>query len=66
MMQQNKEIEWKEVVLKELLDYEQPGDYIVESTDYKEEYKTPVLTAGKSFILGYTNEPKFTSYIFSI
>lgn len=28
----------------------------MESTNYNNEYKTPVLTAGKSFILGYTNE----------
>lgn len=49
-------IEWREVELGEVLNYEQPGKYIVESIDYKEEYKTPVLTAGKSFILGYTNE----------
>ena len=42
--------------LGELLSYEQPTPYIVESTDYNDAYKTPVLTAGKSFILGYTNE----------
>ncbi len=42
--------------LGELLIYEQPGAYIVESTDYNDLYPTPVLTAGKSFILGYTNE----------
>ena len=42
--------------LGELLDYEQPTPYIVESTDYDEKYDIPVLTAGKSFILGYTNE----------
>lgn len=42
--------------LGELLSYEQPTPYIVESTDYNDVYKTPVLTAGKSFILGYTNE----------
>lgn len=29
---------------------------MVETTDYNDSYKTPVLTAGKSFILGYTNE----------
>ena len=29
---------------------------IVDSTDYSEDYPTPVLTAGKSFIIGYTNE----------
>lgn len=38
------------------MEYEQPTPYMVESTDYKKEYPTPVLTAGKSFIIGYTNE----------
>lgn len=47
-----------EYELGELLPYEQPTDYIVESTDYDDSYKTPVLTAGKSFIIGYTNETK--------
>lgn len=49
---------WKEVELGEVLDYEQPTDYIVNSEDYSDEFKTPVLTAGKSFILGYTDENK--------
>lgn len=49
-------MELKEYELGELLQYEQPSAYIVESTDYNDSYKTPVLTAGKSFILGYTNE----------
>jgi len=48
--------EWEMVKLEEICDYEQPTKYIVESTDYNDEYATPVLTAGKSFILGYTNE----------
>lgn len=47
---------FKEYTLDELLPYEQPGAYIVKSTKYNDSYKTPVLTAGKSFILGYTNE----------
>lgn len=42
--------------LGKLLSYEQPAQYIVKTTDYNDSYKTPVLTAGKSFILGYTNE----------
>jgi len=42
--------------LGDLLDYEQPTKYIVKSTQYNQEYKTPVLTAGRSFILGYTDE----------
>ena len=44
------------VELGEILDYEQPTKYIVESVDYLDEYKTPVLTAWKTFILWYTNE----------
>jgi len=47
---------WKEVELGDILDYEQPTKYIVDNTDYKDEYATPVLTAGKSFVLGHTNE----------
>ena len=49
-------MEVKEDELGQLLSYEQPTPYIVESTKYSEKYKTPVLTAGKSFIIGYTNE----------
>ena len=47
---------WIEYSLEELLSYEQPTPYIVESTDYNDNYKTPVLTAGKSFIIDYTKE----------
>jgi type I restriction enzyme S subunit len=46
------------VKLVDVLDYEQPTKYIVESENYDDSFKTPVLTAGKSFILGYTNETK--------
>ena len=42
--------------LGELLGYEQPTKYLVSSKDYDDSYPTPVLTAGKTFILGYTNE----------
>lgn len=42
--------------LKDVLDYEQPTKYIVDSQNYSEDFMTPVLTAGKSFILGYTDE----------
>ena len=42
--------------LGEVLDYEQPTKYIVKDTGYDDSYQTPVLTAGQSFILGYTNE----------
>lgn len=48
--------DWNTYELGELLLYEQPSKYIVKSTDYDNSYSTPVLTAGKSFILGYTNE----------
>ena len=47
---------WESTPLETFLDYIQPTKYIVESTDYNDSYKTPVLTAGKSFLLGYTNE----------
>ena len=50
------EDEWKEVKLGEVLDYEQPNQYIVKSTEYSNSFTMPVLTAGQSFILGYTNE----------
>lgn len=50
------EIVWTEYQLGELLSYEQPTPYIVESTEYNDNYPIPVLTPGKSFILGYTNE----------
>ena len=48
--------DWEQRKLGETLKYEQPGAYIVNSTDYDDSYETPVLTAGQSFILGYTNE----------
>jgi type I restriction enzyme S subunit len=48
--------EWEEKKLRDVLDYEQPTNYIVESTKYDDSFNMPVLTAGKSFILGYTNE----------
>ena len=44
--------------IKDFIDYEQPNEYIVESDRYNIKYSTPVLTAGQSFILGYTNESK--------
>jgi type I restriction enzyme S subunit len=47
-------VEYKK--LGEIVDYEQPGKYIVRDTNYDNSYKTPVLTAGQTFVLGYTNE----------
>lgn len=44
------------VHIGEVVTYEQPTKYIVESTQYDDSYATPVLTAGQSFVLGYTNE----------
>ena len=46
---------WHTAKLGEILDYEQPTDYLVASAEYSEK-GTPVLTAGKTFILGYTQE----------
>ncbi|WP_338475686.1 restriction endonuclease subunit S [Tetragenococcus halophilus] len=48
--------DWKQRKLGELLKYEQPTKYMVKSTDYDDKFETPVLTAGQSFILGYTDE----------
>ena len=42
----------------EIFEYERPDKYIVESEEYNENSKTPVLTANKAFILGYTDEDK--------
>src|SRR5690606_5658787 len=48
--------EWKFRKLGEVLDYEQPTNYLVSNTEYDNSFETPVVTAGKTFILGYTNE----------
>lgn len=47
---------WEQRKLGEVFKYEQPQDYIVKSAEYDDRYEIPVLTAGKSFILGFTNE----------
>lgn len=47
--------DWAEEQLSNLLDYERPDNFIVQDTNYCES-GTPVLTANKSFILGYTKE----------
>ena len=47
-------VEWKK--LDTCLDFEQPTPYLVKSTEYDDSYDTPVLTAGQSLLLGYTNE----------
>jgi len=48
--------DWEDKKLGDCLSYEQPTKYLVSDTEYRNEYLTPVLTAGKTFILGYTNE----------
>ncbi len=47
---------WVEAKFEDLLKYIQPTNYIVKSTKYSDTFNTPVLTPGKSFIKGYTNE----------
>ncbi|MCI7220364.1 MAG: restriction endonuclease subunit S, partial [Bacilli bacterium] len=42
--------------LDNLLNYTQPTKYIVSNEFYDYSYKTPVLTAGKTFILGHTDD----------
>jgi type I restriction enzyme S subunit len=42
--------------LGDVINYEQPTKYIVNNTNYSNDYDIPVLTAGQTFILGYTNE----------
>ena len=56
--------EWERKELIDIMDYEQPTKYIVDSTEYSDHFKTPVLTAGKTFILGFTDEDKnhFTDF----
>ncbi len=48
--------EVKFLALGDVTKYEQPTKYLVTSTNYSDEFDTPVLTAGKTFILGHTNE----------
>ena len=47
---------WSTDELEEVFDYIQPTPYLVKSTNYSNSYLTPVLTAGKTFVLGYTDE----------
>jgi type I restriction enzyme, S subunit len=48
------EVKW--LLLGEVTNYEQPTKYLVAAKNYSDEFKTPVLTAGKTFVLGYTEE----------
>ena len=47
-------VEYKKI--RDITNYEQPSKYIVQSTNYSDDFQIPVLTAGQTFILGYTNE----------
>ena len=48
------EVAW--LPLGDVTQYEQPTKYLVKTKNYDDSYETPVLTAGKTFILGYTDE----------
>ncbi|KDF09608.1 restriction endonuclease subunit S [Citrobacter amalonaticus] len=47
-------VEW--LPLGNVTKYEQPTKYLVKAKDYHDTFSIPVLTAGKTFILGYTDE----------
>lgn len=47
---------WESKKLAELLSFEQPSRYLVTSTQQLTSGRIPVLTAGKTFVLGYTND----------
>jgi len=48
--------DWEVKRLGDVLNYEQPSKYIIQGDIYSNNFGVPVLTAGKSFILGYTNK----------
>jgi len=49
--------EWKKEELENVLDYEQPTNYLTNNfVDEKSDGCIPVLTANKAVVLGYTNE----------
>ena len=47
---------WEQCKYGQIFDYERPDKYIVKSDKYVDDAPTPVLTANKTFILGYTKE----------
>ncbi|MFF4030087.1 restriction endonuclease subunit S [Streptomyces sviceus] len=47
---------WRTRRLCDLLTYEQPSPYLVRTSKQLDAGRVPVLTAGKTFILGFTNE----------
>ncbi len=48
------EVEWLQ--LGSVTQYEQPTKYLVKTKKYDDSFEIPVLTAGKTFVLGYTDE----------
>lgn len=48
--------EWETKRLGAVLCYEQPTEYLVRSSEYNDNNDIAVLTANKSFVLGYTDE----------
>ncbi len=48
--------EWMKIYLSKILDYEQPGEYVIRIEKPMSTGSMPVLTPGKTFVLGYTNE----------
>jgi type I restriction enzyme S subunit len=56
---------WEVKKLGDFLNYEQPTNYLVSSAEYNDNNSIPVLTAGKTFVLGYTNE-EFGVYEFDL
>lgn len=48
--------EWKGKKIIDCLEYEQPTNYLVSDENYSDRFDIPVLTANKSFILGYTDD----------
>ena len=50
--------DWEQRKLGEIFKYSRPDNHIVSNTEYLDYGKTPVLTANKAFVLGYTNESK--------
>lgn len=48
--------DWETITILNLLNYKRPDPFIVSNDNYSNEFNTPVLTANKGFLLGYTNE----------
>jgi len=48
--------DWEVKRLGDLLVYERPDRYVVQGAEYSHDADMPVLTANKSFVLGYTHE----------